>query len=321
MVQENQILLQAILPSLDIISIPIAETFNISPALALKKLCVRPGDQVRKGQPLAICRRWFSRRKIEAPIDAYVSKYDRGILYLYKQREPLTVSSELPGVVASISQENCVSIETRVALISGAWQRNLASGELVLASSLPGRYMLPTDVVEEQKGALLVGGCLADREIIKRAQTFHLAGIIASSMPAGLVQDVEKYDLPLLLITGIGEHTLTDPLLKMLQEREGMHAFIGAAPPFSDHAIIIPLDQATSTSAIEPRYELRPGTLVRILRGQHHGETATIIAQGKQRLAIHNSTVVAGAEVRLSSGRITFLPEANLQIIYDRNGN
>ncbi len=321
LVQENQMIIQTVLPSLDILSIPIAQSFHVSPTAAIKTLRVRPGQQVLQGELLASHRRWFTNHQIVSPADIVVGHYDRGTLYLHKQHEPTSAVAALPGLVVSVSERNYITIETKAAFISGAWRRGSAAGKLLLAQNLPGPCMLPEDISEEHEGCILVGGCLSDIAVLKRAQMFHLAGVVASSMPPNMVESFAEYHTPLMLIVGLGEHTLSGPLLKTLQELEGMQAYIEAAPPYSDHAIIIPVDQSAPANTIELRFEMRPGTLVRILRGPHHGETATIVAPGKQRLAHHNSTVVAGAEVRLSSGRIAFLPEVNLQLIYDRTIN
>jgi hypothetical protein len=169
----------------------------------------------------------------------------------------------------------------------------------------------------DHRGAIVVIGTQLTSEFLKAASEIRVKGVIAPSMNASLVPDVEKVDFPLGLTQGFGRAAMNERIFNLLFTYNGREIAMDmtVSPDWRDNRpeIIIPV---TGQNAPEDRptdLVFMVGQKARILQMPHFGEIGTITALSSDAQQLESGLWSTGATVQIQSGPTVFVPFANLE--------
>jgi hypothetical protein len=286
--------------------------------------CVRkePGESVRQGETLAQHKQGLWRtRKISAPVEGLVIAVNGGRIVIRPVPELYELAALMPGVVTKVAAAVGVTIETTGALVQCAWGSGKeGSGVLKMGVSAPDETMSAQQIDLGHRGAVLVCGSTLDQSVLDRAGSNQVRGLIAGSVPAGLITALGRQHIPVIVTEGIGNIPLAKPAFDLLTANEGREAIVLAQTPARWLAvrpeIIIPLPSLGAPQmAPQPGAPLAIGNRVRIRRDPYLGFTGAIRVLHDEPRSLENGVRSPGAEVDLDGGGVVFVPYLNLELI------
>lgn len=280
----------------------------------------REGDQVSKGAVLAERRISLGLRRLRvvAPIDGVIARINRGELLLEGERHRDEILASIPGRVTAVESGHHVTIETTAALIEIAWgYGNLAWGTLKVMDNTPGIPADPGRFNIDHRGAIVAIGSQLTEAFLKAAMDIRVKGLIAPSMNASLVPEVEKVDFPLGLTQGFGSSVMNERIFNLLFTYNGREIAMDmkVSPDWRDTRpeIIIPVTGQNAPEERPPELVFKTGQKARILQMPHFGEIGTISAIPAEAQQLDSGLWSTGAVVQVHSGAAVFVPFANLE--------
>ncbi|MCC7452009.1 MAG: hypothetical protein IT324_31680 [Anaerolineae bacterium] len=283
---------------------------------------VQPGNVVTKGTPLAVRGEGRRAKAVKAPVDAVVARIDGDQIILQANPEQVEVTAMCPGEVTSVRPPNEVLLETTGALLQCAW----GNGKRAYTTF----RLEPDEGIESMKGNPLMAqfrstGILMPRQIqstavFSAALDQEITAIIAPSLRSSLREAALRQTIPIILTEGFGDQRMSEAVYNLLAANQGRPALIDATEPerWSSHRpeIIIPLPTGgTRPKAPDAEQALAEGTPVRITRAPYAGLSGVVQRISPSPRTIENGLRVPGADVQLSSGKIVFIPLANLEML------
>jgi hypothetical protein len=129
---------------------------------------------------------------------------------------------------------------------------------------------------------------------------------------------MEELRYPIALTQGFGDMRMSGGILSLLQTNNGREIALDAATPARWRAerpeIIIPLSAPSESLApYVPGEPLEIGGRVRILSSPHLGEIGEVVDLPPRERRLDSGLWLRGAEVRLSSKKVVFVPLENLE--------
>lgn len=307
------------LPS-DFRIVPVGRLLDIPPSRVKRCLTIDLGDEVRQGQVIAKQRRLLG-RSARSPIDGMVTASGGGRILIEASPTPFELRAYISGTVSNVMGDRGVVVETKGAVIEGAWGTGGESvGVLNSMVRSPDRPLRGQAINPSCHGTILIGGSNLNERGLERAQEIEIAGIVTGGLPPELLPLVGELDFPVIATEGIGGIPMARPIFELLNTHEGREASLnGRARRHWDSVrpeIVIPLpaEEVPSTQS-QPGTPLTVGAQVRAVRAPFAGAVGTVVDLPDYDHRIETGARIACAEVDLDQEGAVFIPLVNLEIL------
>ena len=299
---------------------------------------VKVGDVVKKGDVLASRKYFFGRRVKEsiAPASGTIDYIGNvtGKLHIRAPPVPVEVTAYIPGEVVEVLPTEGVIIETFGAYVQGIFGvGGETHGELELVVSSPDEILTEDKITSSHTGKILVGGSLITGEALQKAAKNHVSGVIVGSIEDDslvkylgyeigvAVTGEEEVNTTLIMTEGFGKMSMLTWTFNLLKKFVGKQASISGATHIRAGVIrpeiIIPRESVDTTisESEETSNQLKPGTIVRIIRGREFGAFAKVFKLELTSKQIETESKTAVIIVTLEDGKKLTLPRANVELI------
>ncbi len=297
--------------------IDVAAVLGCSPSQVAGHLRVRVGDSLAVGDLVAERRRWaFWRTSIVSPFAGRVQSISDGRVILRATYPPEEVSAGMPGVVQCVHPDRGATIAATGAHLRGCWgTSHEGTGPIVVVEG--DDWWLETPHLGLRlRGSILVAPRVRDPQVIRRAATYLVGGLVVGSLPVHLAPLCEESGLAVLATEGFGEMPMSEVVYQGLRAlgQKGAVLFGADRVHRLPAELVVPLAQ--KPQMVLARYrELSVGAIVRLTAGPHRGGIGVIceVPEGRVRTALGDW--VSGVYVRLARGERVFVAMANLQVV------
>jgi len=227
----------------DVREVKIFVQLGVDPEQVIRYMLKEEGDEVKRDEAIAIHRSFFGRstKICRSPIDGTIEGLSTVSGRALIRGSPILVEvkAHIPGSVAEIIPGEGAVIESKASLIQGVFGiGGETHGELAMAVGAPGEALTSDEVVEGDRGKILVGGSLVTLEALRKARKLGMRGIISGSVDQkdltefigheiGMgITGEEDVGLTLILTEGFGIHPMEEGTFKLLKTFEGKPASI-----------------------------------------------------------------------------------------------
>jgi len=320
LVKANEVIARAAVPS-EHRFVNVARLLRVPPDRLERYLLKNIGDTVKQGEPLAGRRVLLGLRRIRvaSPMDGVVKAVTGGRVLLEGEPEVVEVQASVPGRVAGIERDRGATIETHGALIQIAWGRGgVVWGVLKMMAPDAEGCADPGAFNIDHHNAIVAINAPLNEPFLRSAGEKRIRAIIAPSADAALLPVLEEALCPVALTQGFGDMLMSSAILDILRANNGREIALDAAPPerwrASRPEIIIPLPAPSEPVApYVPGEPLQVGQRVRILASPYLGEIGEVVDLPPGEQCLESGLWLPGADVRLPSKEIVFVPFTNLE--------
>lgn len=334
-VTPNQVIAQASLPG-PLQTIKLAESLGVEPQDIEAMFQLKVGDQVTKGQTVAVSKGFFGlgKQTITSDHTGTVESLSNitGNVLVREASIPVDVNAYLQGTVAEVLPDEGAIIETRGAMVQGIFGiGGERQGKVKIKVGGPDQTLHADNINDNDKGCLLVGGSGFTYDAIQKAAQVGAAGIIAggvkdSDLIKYLGYDIgvaitgqEQIPLTLLVTEGFGYLNMAHRTFELLQSLEGKTASVNGATQIRAGVIrpevIVPLELTGTAEVAGMGGLLEVGSSIRVIREPYFGQLGTVIDLPHQLMVVDSGTEVRVLKARLSDGKEALVPRANVEIM------
>ena len=319
-------------------TVNVANILGVEPEDIVDFMKKREGDPIKKGEVLAEYRSFFGliKHDVFSPVDGTVEMISTvtGQVTLREPPIPVQVDAYLDGIVEEVLPREGVIIRTEGAFIQGIFGvGGERQGVIRVAVDGPNDVLDETKLRSDDKGKIVVGGCLVTFGAIKKAEQVGAVGLVAGGI---IDTDLINYlghdigvaitgheDIPLTVIIteGFGKMRMAHRTFELFQNLNGLKASINGATQIRAGVmrpeIIVPGYQPKGKAVEQDLSEgLVPGTPLRIIREPYFGALAEVVDLPPELQVIETEAHVRILRARLlESGQIVTIPRANVEII------
>ncbi|RLI32202.1 hypothetical protein DRO56_03925 [Candidatus Bathyarchaeota archaeon] len=306
---------------------------------ALKDCMVKKvGDPVEEGEILAKYIMFFGliKRYVRSPVKGTVESVSdvTGRIIVRGAPVPVYVDAYIPGRIIKVIPNEGVIIETQGAFIQGIFGiGGEKHGKIDVKVEKPNEVLTADKISSDDRGHILVGGCLATLDAMKKAVEVGAAGIVVGGVESEDLKDFmgteigvaitgeEKLGITLIVTEGFGRMVMHKRTFEILKKLNGYMASINGATQIRAGVIrpevIIPYEGGASqeSSKDELAVGMVPGTRVRIIRNPYFGFIGKVVSLPVELQEIETESKVRVLEVELENGQRVIVPRANVEII------
>ena len=337
-VQPDTVVARALLPG-NAVTVPLARQLSVAPADLPGLLLVKEGAAVKKDEPLARSKGLFGMMKqtVVAPVAGTLESVSRasGQAILREAPQPEEVRAYVAGTVAELNPPFGCDIVTRGTMVQGIFGIGPeTSGPIAIANPDPARRLAVADIRPEHKGAVLVGGSLADLAVLKRAIEVGVAALVTGGLDAADLKTLLGYDLgvaitggetvglTLVVTEGFGELAMSARTLRLLAAAQGRIASVSGATQIRAGVlrpeVLVPSEVAALERTAVDAGLLSVGSAVRIIRDPHFGALAQVVELPPEPRRLDTEALVRILTVALADGQRLTLPRANIELVDER---
>jgi len=295
------------------------------------------GDEVKKGEPIAGFSALFGlwKKFFYSPIDGFIESVSSvsGQVIIRAKPVPLSLNAYIPGKIVQTLENEGAIIETNAAFIQGIFGiGGETHGELRVATEDPSEKLTQNFIEEGDKGKVIVGGSLIEKEALDRALKVGVKGIITGGIKDIDLEKIlgyelgvaitgqEEISLTLIITEGFGEMAMNPRTLEIFKEFEGSLVCINGATQIRAGVIrpemIIPHSRfGEEETSEELSSGMRPGTPIRIISQPYFGHLGRVASLPVELQTVETESKVRVVEVELEDGRRVIVPRANIEII------
>ena len=298
----------------------------------------REGARVEQGQPLAETRpliRWFQTR-VPSPVTGTVESVSEvtGQVLVRELPQPLELLAYLDGHVVETIPDQGATVETVCAFVQGIFGAGgETTGGIALAAAGPDEPLAPDRLDPQHAGKIVVGGAYADGAALRRAAAVGVRALVVGGIDDGDLRDLLGHDLgvaitgtepipfTLILTEGFGRIAMAHRTFDLFGRFQGRPACCSGATQIRAGVIrpevIIPHpdEGAAAPAAAAERGGLAVGDPIRIIRGPHFGELATVAELPHELEKIPTESLVRVLRAKLPDGSVITVPRANVEIL------
>ena len=320
-----------------LIEVEVAKLMNVSPLFMKTFLHITEGQDVTYNEILASVD-GIAAGAVRAPVRGIIERIDTktGKVIIRRPYSPVNLYAYISGEVKEVIPSYGAVIETPACYIEGVFGVGKENfGELVILASSPDQVIEEKDIKADHADKILVCGAGITYEALKKADDYHVKGIIAGGIinydivrhfgyeiSSGITGQDEK-DITIIATEGFGHIGMLPQTYELLASHEGRLASISGATQIRAGVIrpeiIIPLDEkieAFEEDAEETLIEPLKGMKVRIISEPYYGAWGEVKTDGTTRIKLDNGTTQDVVEILLSSGQTVLIGENNL-LIYE----
>ena len=294
----------------------VVNNFKINPRHIDRYIERLVGEPVKAGDIIAQ-KSGIIGRIFRASEDGMVVAIRDGKITLALGEKVVQVLAAFPGTVVEIISEQGAVIATQGALLQGIWGNGLnVSAVLTHWSEEAG--------VEKEDGIagkiLAVDHC-ASRAQLNRYMAQQPAGMVFSSILPQILPELERADIPMMVLVGFGELPLDPISLQMLKQMQGQMVTLNATTPDpleGTHPELILPGRAQFTEELFPAEELlKVGRRVRLLGKPYAGSVGTVIELPELPEMFASGLVMEAVVVQREDGQVIRVPRANIVVIIE----
>lgn len=322
----------------DVETLNIAGRLGVSPEDVKEYLKFNIGDKIKKDETIAMTNGIFGYFKtiIKSPITGSIENISEitGQMILRYPPKPIQIDAYVDGEVTEIIENEGVIIKTQGTFVQGIFGiGGEVRGEMKMAAKSNDAIIAVDDITPDCSGKILVAGSFIDENLLKKAVTVGVKGIIVGGiddrdLKKFLGYDIgvaitgsEKKGITVVITEGFGKMNMAEKTYNTLKEKEGQIASINGATQIRAGVlrpeVIIPdfnlkneeLKSVDSSSGIQI------GNIVRIIRSPYFGLIGKVTNLPPELLKIETEANVRVLEVELKSGEKVILPRANIELI------
>lgn len=287
-----------------------------------KYLLKKIGQQVKKGERIALRKRLLFARVCRAPADGFIAAIGGGQVLLETVSPVYEVQAHIRGQVVSLRPNYGVAIETVGALIEGIWGAGgEGTGVIKMAVERPNEPLDAEKLTAQFTGAVLVGGLTADAAALKQAVRIEARGLIVGSLDPSLRPLAAQLPFPLIVTEGMGRIPMARPIFELLREHEGSEASISGGTSVQGEErgrpeIIIPrLGQSAPPGGERRLSPLDIGLTVRVISQPYQGAVGVVTDLPYWPKEVDSGARLKVAEVDLGDEGVISVPLVNLELI------
>lgn len=299
------------------------------------------GEKVSKDEVIAKSAGLFGMFKstCTSPCDGAIESISdiTGQVTIRQSPTPVEVEAYINGVVNEIIPEEGVVVKSFGSFIQGIFGvGGETKGELVILVDSPGAPLLKEKITDNLKGKIIVGGSFLPYDVIEKAISIGVNGIIAGGIDDADLKRFLGYDLgvaitgnedkgiTIVITEGFGEIQMAKKTFDLLASRQGKLASINGATQIRAGVIrpeiVVPvLDKAGTTNKVNldgSGEGLKIGTPVRIIREPHFGAIAKVTALPIELQKLDTEAKVRVVEIEINgTNERVIVPRANIELI------
>lgn len=325
----------------DLTIIRIAEKLGISPGEAEKGVLINKGDIVQKNHLLFKKKGLFGlfEETLFSPCDGIIEFIipESGHIGIRSAPEELFVNSYIPGRVTSIINNRKIIISSNVGLIQGVFGiGGEISGKIfslsVKRDEIVDAHHINNIPKDKLSGSILCGGMSFTEEAFIAASILNVLGIVCGSFQSNFISEMQNGIFnqklknkgcskpPVLMITeGFGQLPISERADKLIKSQHLKNASMSGKTQIRAGAIRPEIIFHEADKSISPIHENKSdppkeGEVVRIVRGKHFGEIATISKLPKDPVKLNSGVEARVVEVILEAdSKKIILAMANIE--------
>lgn len=297
--------------------VKVADFFNLKPDEALDDLMnVENGASVETGEVLAA----YKKKRLLSPVTGVVAHMGDGRIIIQEAPQQVSVEAGLEGQVVGTVEDRGVVIETSGALVQGVWGNNRRAIGVLRLEPDDGLETIESDQLNTGfRGAVVVTRRPLKQTSLLVMEDQMLAGIIAPSMDADLIERALHVSGPVMLTEGFGDIRMSNSVLNILNNFAGRQGMLDAFLPNRWEArrpeVIINVSRGGNRPMRpNPDLVLQAGTQVRLTRPPYAGQVGKVVNLPKTTNLLDNGLRARSALVELVTGERVMVPLVNLEV-------
>jgi hypothetical protein len=294
----------------------VVNNFKINPRHIDRYIERLVGEPVKAGDIIAQ-KSGIIARIFRAPEDGMVVAIRDGKITLALGEKVVQVLAAFPGTVVEIIAEQGAVVATQGTLLQGVW----GNGSNV--SGLLTRWGEEASPEKEDDiaGKIVVVDHCASRAQLDRYMAQQPAGMVFGSILPQVLPELERADIPTMVLVGFGELPIDPISSQMLKQMQGQTVALNATSPDpieGIHPELILPGRAQFSDELFPAEELlEVGRRVRLLGKPYAGSVGTIIELPEQPEMFASGLVLEAVVVQREDGQVIRVPRANIVVILE----
>ncbi len=298
--------------------VPVSKLLGIPPEKLVENLLVAKGAVVEQGDPL-IEKQRFGRKGFDSPVDGTLYAIVNGRLVFQQASHFSELRALARGRVVNRIPGRGVVLEINGARIQAIWDSGKEGfGTIRMAMETADTPFTNDQLEAEVTNQVLITGKITQADALNRANLAGINGLIAGSITAKLLPTAKSVNYPIFITDGIGEQGMSYPVFSLLRQSEAREVALFKSPSDPSDVrpeIIIPLDAISGERLPLTGKPLSIDQTVRLLREPYNNQIGTIVHIYQHTRLTSIGTRAYGVDVKLSDGKVVFVPIANLDII------
>jgi hypothetical protein len=300
--------------------VEIARNLSLRPELADKRIKVKRGDRIAKGDLIAESAGGLFGREVLSPVDGRVIAAGGGQVLIETRSVPFELQAGISGTISQVMDRHGVIIRTVGALIQGVWGNGrIETGTLHNLIEKPSEVLTSDKLDVSLRGLVMLAGYLEDEKALHAAADLPVRGLILSSISVSLIPLVMQMRFPVIITEGFGRRDMNTSAYRLLSTNIRRSVSINAETDSMNGArpeIVIPLSSISQEPA-EPHETdtFAPGQNVRLRRAPHAGAIGMLQALRPGLTQLPSGLRVPAADVRLETGENVIVPLVNMEVL------
>lgn len=334
-VEPDHVLARALLPGV-LQTVKLAEKLGIEPKDVPSVCCVKVGDPIQKGDPVAHTKGFlfFKGQTITSDFSGTIESISEitGSMLIREPAIPVDIKAYIQGKVADIVPEEGAVIETRGAMVQGIFGvGGESNGVIRVAVEGPDQVLHADNIHADDKGKILVGGSGFTYDAIQKAIELGVVGLVAGGVRDKDLTQVLGYEIgvaitgtepigiTLMVTEGFGYLNMARRTFDLLKTLDGKTASINGATQIRAGVIrpeiVVPLPLTGEARVAGMGGNLDIGSAIRVIREPYFGQLGTVTELPHQLMVVDSGTEVRVLKAKLEGGHEVLVPRANVEII------
>ena len=299
----------------------VAGALGVREAEVDKYLIKQIGQQVKRGERIAVRRGLLFPRVCRAPAEGFIAASGGGRVLLETLSPTYEVPAYIRGRVVSLRPNYGVAIETVGTLIEGVWGAGGEStGVIKVLTERADESLNAEKLTVGFRGAVIVGGLTADQAAFKQAANIEARGLVLGSLDASLRELAADLPFPIIVTEGMGRIPMADSIFDLLKKYDGSEASLSGKASTHWEAtrpeIIIPqLGESAPPGRERRALPLNIGLTVRIISQPYQGAVGGITDLPYWPQEMDSGARLHVARVDLGDEGVVSVPLANLELL------
>ena len=251
-------------------TVKVSERLGVDPGDVPGTMLKSQGEAVEAGEVIAETRTLFGlfHHRCESPVGGVIEHISplSGYVGIREAPVPLQVAAHVAGRVERVIEGQGAVVESRAALVQGIFGvGGERRGVLRVAARAPDAPLDLSVAGDGARGAVLVGGATADRELLAAAARAGAAGVVAGGIDDVDLRAFVGYDIgvavtgqervpfTLIITEGFGEVAMAPATFELLASLAGKQASIDGATQIRAGVIrpeiVVPLREEAAATA------------------------------------------------------------------------
>ncbi|MBD3169827.1 MAG: hypothetical protein GF307_10120 [candidate division Zixibacteria bacterium] len=317
----------------------VANILGVPPEDVEECMTKKIGEEVEQGEVIAKSKSFFGlftstcKAKIGGKIENISSV--TGQVLLRGEPIPVTVKAYLKGEVTEVIPQEGVVVTTWGSFAQGIFGiGGETHGELKVVSPDSRTILNDSDINDDLKDKIIVGGSLVTADALKKAISVGVRGIVVGGFNDKDLRDFLGYDLgvaitgneekgiTLVVTEGFGEINMAEHTYNLLKSKEGQLACIHGATQIRAGVIrpevVIPLEgdvHAKDEKVAVASKGLEVGSPVRVIRHPYFGVIGEVTDLPSPLQKLESESMARVLEVELEGGKKAIIPRANVELL------